>query len=440
MPPPRQHAPAPTRQDAALPDLRGRRVIVGVCGSIAAYKAVLLVRLLVRAGAEVRVLMTPAATTFVSELTFSTLSRHPVLSSVTSEAGWNNHVELGLWADAYVIAPATANTLAQLAHGHCDTVLAAVYLSARCPVLLAPAMDVDMWQHPATRANLERLRGYGNRVVPVGEGELASGLSGAGRLAEPEAILAALAEVVGEAHDDTDPTASAKTDDPDADLPLAGRRVLLTSGPTHEPLDPVRFIGNHSSGKMGVALAESLAEAGAEVELVYGPGTATPPDHARIRVTRVTTAAEMHAASTARWPACDAAVLAAAVADYRPAEPATSKLKKDGERMRVELVRNPDIAAELGAAKRVDQVLVGFALETDDARAHALGKLRRKRLDLIALNVHGAEASAFGGDDNAVTLLYADGRERAVSRRPKREVAAEIVAALAEELARLIAA
>ena len=401
--------------------LQGRRILVGVSGSIAAYKAVLLVRLLVRAGAEVRVLMTPSAATFVAPLTFSTLSRRPVLTSVASEAGWNDHVELGLWADAYVVAPATANTLAQLAHGLCDTIVAAVYLSARCPVLFAPAMDLDMWAHPSTQANVRALQSYGNHLVPVGEGELASGLTGAGRLAEPEDIVRAVAGVLS------------------AGAPLAGRRVLVTAGPTHEAIDPVRFVGNHSSGKMGLALVEALVGAGAHVELVYGPASAKPPVHPRVAVTAVVSARDMHAAATALWPDCDAGILAAAVADYRPADVAREKIKKvDGsggggsQAPTLRLVENPDIAAALGASKRDGQVLIGFALETDGERgeAHARAKLARKRLDAIVLNLHRAGASAFGGDDNAATILFAGGEAEARGREPKRVLAKAVVAAL----------
>ena len=492
------------------PPFRGRRLIVGVCGSIAAYKAALLTRLLVRAGAEVRVLMTPAATAFVTPLTLSTLSRHEVLTSVISPEGWNNHVELGLWADAYVIAPATANTLARLAHGLCDDVLAAVYLSARCPVLVAPAMDVDMWQHPSTRDNVARLERHGVTVIPVGEGELASGLSGAGRLAEPEDIVAAierrLAEHPNASAPDTRDADLSDADTPDADLAgadtpdtdlreadlrdadsqdadtrtaprprqpidtspepdtdhdaapgdrapdtepanagrLAGATVLVTAGPTYEPIDPVRFVGNRSSGKQGLAIVEALLARGARVELVLGPVRLAPKPHPRLRVHAVTTAREMHTACLARWPACTAGILCAAVADYRPAEVAEHKIKKplasaqsggDADGITLRLVRNPDIAAELGAAKRADQFLVGFALETENGLANARGKLARKRLDAIVLNVHGPAASAFGGDDNAVTIVGADGDIATHNRAPKR-VVAELVAGLLPASAR----
>ena len=409
--------------------MQGRRIIVGISGSIAAYKAVLLVRLLVKAGAEVRVLMTPAATEFVSPLTLSTLSKHEVLTSVISEEGWNNHVELGLWADAYVIAPATANTLARLAHGICDTVLAAVYLSARCPVLFAPAMDVDMWHHPSTQANVARLQSYGNELIPVGEGELASGLDGAGRLAEPEAIVAQLEATLSTAREHVEVG------------PLSGKHVLLTAGPTHEALDPVRFLGNHSSGKMGLALAEASLAAGARVTLVLGPAPAAAQpkyaaalSHERLTLVRVKSAEQMHQAAVSAWPQCDAGILAAAVADYRPADAATQKIKKSGDTMELTLVRNPDIAAALGAKKRSDQRLLGFALETQDAEQHARGKLKRKQLDAIAVNVHGAKRSAFGGDDNDITVLLADGSRRVLGVQSKQAHAQALVALLAELL------
>ena len=403
----------------ATTTITNRRIIVGVSGSIAAYKAVLLVRLLVKAGAEVRVIMTPSATEFVSTLTFSTLSKHEVLTSVISEEGWNNHVELGLWADAYIIAPATANTLAKLANGICDTVLAAVYLSARCPVMFAPAMDVDMWLHPSTQSNIQRLEGYGNDIIPVGDGELASGLSGAGRLAEPETIVEAIIKKLADI-------------DAEQGKILAGKSVLLTAGPTHEPLDPVRFIGNHSSGKMGVALAAALLQKGAHVELVLGPASAKPAVHPNLTVTYVRTAWEMHDACIALWPNMDAGIMTAAVADYRPETAADKKIKKDGDSLSLNLVKNPDIAATLGKVKKANQRLIGFALETNDGKKYALGKLQRKNFDAIVLNLHTPEATAFGGDTNQVTILKADGEEIPFDRMPKIMVSHEIVNVLVE--------
>ena len=404
----------------ATPSLTGRRIIVGVSGSIAAYKAVLLVRLLVKAGADVRVLMTPSATEFVSPLTFSTLSKHEVLTSVISEEGWNNHVELGLWADAYVIAPATANTLAKLAHGICDTVLAAVYLSARCPVMLAPAMDVDMWHHPATQANIDKLQSYGNVLIPVEEGELASGLVGAGRLAEPETILAAIHMQLAGKHTTADA--------------LAGKTVLVTAGPTHEAIDPVRFIGNHSSGKQGIAIAKALLSAGAKVHLVLGPGSATAPEHALLHTHPVVSAAEMHEACMLLWPSADAGIMTAAVADYKPLEAAAQKIKKSGDQLKLTLVKNPDIAASLGAQKAAKQRLIGFALETQDGKKHALDKLKRKNMDAIVLNMHSEQASAFGGDTNQVTILSANGDVLPLDRMSKSDVALEVVKLLGQLL------
>ena len=463
--------------------MTGKRIIVGVSGSIAAYKAVLLVRLLVKAGAEVRVLMTPAATRFVAPLTFSTLAKSDVLTDVVSEAGWNNHVELGLWADAYVIAPATANTLAHLANGLCETVLAAVYLSARCPVLLAPAMDVDMWQHPSTRANVARLRGYGDTIIPVGEGELASGLSGAGRLAEPEEIVAALTRKLGDVPRPRTPRvrlpsspsrseeralegregpgvgstiAPGTTEDElsprerlqlpsTAQAPegrLSAKRVLVTAGPTHEPIDPVRFVANRSSGRQGLAIAAALLDEGAAVDLVLGPVSIpdafealTRKHPARLRTHPVQTAVEMHDMASALWSDCDAGVLVAAVADYRPAAVAEQKIKKTPgteEGLSLQLVRNPDIAAALGTAKQPHQQLIGFALETEDGLANAQAKLERKRLDAIVLNLHSAEASAFGGDESAVTVVRAGREPQAYGRMGKAEVGV-VVAGLVED-------
>ncbi len=401
--------------------MHGSHIIVGVSGSIAAYKAVLLVRLLVKAGAEVQVLMTPAATQFVSPLTFSTLSKREVLTSVISEEGWNNHVELGLWADAYVIAPATANTLARLAHGICDSIVAAVYLSARCPVLFAPAMDVDMWFHPSTQANLSLLESYGNEIIPVGEGELASGLNGAGRLAEPEDIVAALSRKLSATASKASPTTEG--------LRLSAKRVLVTAGPTHEPIDPVRFIGNRSSGKQGLAIVAELLAQGARVELVLGPVQLSPKPHPRLQVHPVQTAEQMYEVCAAEWELCDVAILVAAVADYRPANASREKIKKSGggeEGLTLSLVRNPDIAAALGERKEPHQRVIGFALETNDGLANAKSKLERKRLDAIVLNMHGEDESAFGGEENTVTIVTAEGHTE-YGRMSKAGVATVVV-------------
>ncbi len=398
-----------------MSSLTGKRILVGVSGSIAAYKAAFLVRLLVKEGAEVQVLMTPAATRFISSLTLSTLSKRPVFSQVSSDEGWNNHVELGIWADAYLIAPATANTLAHFAQGLCDNMVSAVYLSARCPVFLAPAMDMDMWHHPATRANVDRLAGYGNHMIEVGHGELASGLIGAGRLAEPEEMVAHLKSFF------------------DPQLPLKGKRVLLTAGPTHEAIDPVRFIGNRSSGKMGVALAWEAQRLGAEVDLVLGP-SAENIEHTRIQLHRVESAQEMWEKATALFSHADIGILAAAVADYRPEKSVTQKIKsKEGE-MLLRLVKNPDIAATLGSVKKKDQLLVGFALETHDAIQHATSKLEKKNLDLIVLNSLEDPGAGFGHDTNKITLLSPEGMVRHFELKTKVEVAKDIFQAILDTI------
>ncbi|NJB85799.1 phosphopantothenoylcysteine decarboxylase/phosphopantothenate--cysteine ligase [Lewinella marina] len=387
--------------------LAGKKIILGVSGSIAAYKAALIVRGLIREGAEVRVLMTRAATDFISQLTLSTLSRHPVTTSVHSDESWNNHVELGLWADVYLVAPATATTLAKLAQGICDSALVAVYLSARCPIFFAPAMDVDMWLHPATRANVERLQGYGNHLIDVDNGELASGLVGQGRLAEPERILEVLRAHFARQHD------------------LDGRRILITAGPTHEDLDPVRYLGNRSTGKMGIALAEAAAARGASVDLILGP-TPLSPQGTGINVTHVRTALEMHREALQRWPQATDGILCAAVADYRPETVAPEKIKKTGDGLTLKLVRNPDIAAELGQQKQPGQFLVGFALETENGVENARGKLERKGLDLIVLNSPRVAGAAFGHDTNQIQLI--DGNKvTSFELKPKREVADDIL-------------
>ena len=387
--------------------LSGKKIILGVSGSIAAYKSALIVRGLIKAGAEVRVLMTPSATDFISPLTLGTLAKSEVVTSVHSQEGWNNHVELGLWADAFLIAPATATTLSKLAHGICDSVLVAVYLSARCPVFFAPAMDVDMWHHPTTRENVRRLQSFGNHLIDVSEGELASGLNGAGRLAEPEEILQTLSDFFTRHRD------------------LAGRRILITAGPTHEDLDPVRYLGNRSTGKMGIALAEAAAARGAEVVLILGP-TSLHTDAAGITTVPVRSAREMHAAAVERWSDCTDGILCAAVADYRPAEVATEKIKKSDGALRLDLVRNPDIAQELGRRKSEGQYLIGFALETENGLENARDKLRRKHLDLIVLNSPRTPGAAFGHDTNQIQLIDRN-NVTSFELKPKRAVADDIL-------------
>lgn len=392
-----------------MKELQGKKVVLGISGSIAAYKALVLTRLLIKAGAEVQVLMTPAATKFVQPLSFATLSKRPVFTEVTAGEAWNNHVELGLWADAMLVAPATANTVARLAHGLCDNIIAAVYLSARCPVFVAPAMDVDMWHHPSTQKNIDLLQSYGNHLIPVENGELASGLVGEGRLAEPEQIVEFLGGFFGQRQ------------------LLKGQKVLITAGPTYEGIDPVRFIGNRSSGKMGVALAKAVLEQGGEVVLILGP-SALQPQAEGLEVLRVESAQEMYDAALRVFPTCQAGIMAAAVADYRPAKKAEEKIKKAGDRMTIELVKNPDIAAELGRRKQPQQRLIGFALETNNAEANAKGKLVRKNLDFIVLNSLQDAGAGFGVDTNKVSIYGADNKIHHFELKSKEAVARDIVA------------
>lgn len=393
------------------PALHGKKVILGITGSIAAYKAAFLTRLLIKAGAEVRVLMTPAATEFISPLTLSTLSKNPVYTEVAGAEGWNNHVELGLWADAMVVAPATATTLAKMAAGICDNMIVAVYLSARCPVFFAPAMDLDMWQHPATRENVKKLQAYGNQLIPVGVGELASGLEGAGRMAEPEEITEYLSRHFRH-------TAS-----------WQGKRLLITAGPTYEPIDPVRFIGNRSSGKMGMALAEAAAQRGAEVILILGPST-LKARHPSIETHRVQTAREMYEQATALFPTCQIGIMAAAVSDYRPEQVAKQKMKKQGAPPDIRLVENPDIAASLGAGKKAGQVLLGFALETQNGPANARKKLAAKNLDLIVLNSLADAGAGFNHDTNKVTIIDRNNNLQEFELKSKTDVAEDILQAI----------
>lgn len=388
--------------------LTGKKILLGITGSIAAYKAAFLTRLLIKAGAEVRVLMTPAATQFISPLSLSTLSKQAVYTEVAGAEGWNNHVELGLWADAMLVAPLTASTLAKMANGLCDNMIVAAYLSARCPVFFAPAMDVDMWHHPATQANIQKLQTYGDHLIPVGEGELASGLSGAGRLAEPEDIVELLSNHFVQT------------------LHLAQKTCLITAGPTFEAIDPVRFIGNRSSGKMGIALAEAAARAGAQVELILGPSK-LDIQHPKVKVHRVQTALEMHRYATEIFPNCDLAIMAAAVSDYRPKTVASQKIKKSADSMQIELVKNPDIAADLGQQKQDHQVLVGFALETNDAVQNAQLKLKKKNLDLIVLNSLEDQGAGFNHDTNRITIIDQNNNLVKFELKSKAMVAQDII-------------
>ena len=394
-----------------MSSLKGKHIILGVTGGIAAYKSVMLLRLLTKAGAEVQVVMTPAAKEFVAPVTFASLSQKPVVSEFfTANTGeWHSHVDLGLWADAMVVAPATASTIGKMANGIADNMLVTTYLSAKAPVFVAPAMDLDMMRHPSTVANIERLRSFGNHIIEPGSGALASGLSGKGRMAEPEEIVATL-----ESH-----FATAGS--------MTGKTVTITAGPTREKLDPVRFISNFSSGKMGYALAEEAARRGARVILVSGP-VALEARNPLIEVRRVESAEEMLAEARKAFAGSDIAIMCAAVADYRPAAVSPSKLKRgDSPAMTLELVRNPDIAATLGSEKRPGQTLVGFALETDDAIAHGADKLRRKNLDMIVVNSLADKGAGFGTDTNLVTIITADGRRTAGTLKPKSAVAADII-------------
>jgi len=387
----------------------GKKIIVAVCGSIAAYKSVILVRSLIKDGAEVKVIMTSEATHFVGALTFSTLSRHDVYSDISSEEGWNNHVELGLWADLIVVAPATANTLAKMAQGLCDNILLAVYLSARCPIWIAPAMDVDMWHHPATQRNVASLGEDGVHLIPVGDGELASGLVGEGRMAEPHEIME---EITGFFKKKSE---------------LTGTQFLVTAGPTYEDLDPVRYIGNRSSGKMGIAIAKELADRGARVDLVIGPTHQQIDAHPSLNVHHVRSAREMAEAAIKLWPDCAGAVFAAAVADYRPAKISTDKIKKKEGDLVIELERTVDIAKALAKQKTSSQLTIGFALETQDLEQNAQSKLARKNFDMIVLNSPNDAGAGFQHDTNKVTFYWAEGKTRALPLLAKTEVASEIV-------------
>ena len=397
--------------------LHSKRIILGVTGSIAAYKSALLVRLLVKAGAEVQVVMTEAAKDFITPLTLGTLSRKPVLSAFVgnpAEGVWNNHVDLGLWADAVVIAPASAHTLARCANGFCDDLLSAVYLSAKCPVFFAPAMDLDMYRHPAMIDNLRRLESFGNHIIRAEHGELASGLVGEGRLAEPETIVSRLDSFFGQRS------------------AFKGKKVLITAGPTQEPIDPVRYISNHSTGKMGYAIARAFARAGAEVTLVSGP-TALPLPHPAVRRVLVRSAQEMYAASAEAFPTTDLMILNAAVADYTPARPADQKIKKNESAFSLELTKTTDIAATLGSQKRADQLMMGFALETNNEHENALGKLHRKNLDWIVLNSLRDSGAGFGHDTNKITVMDRAGQVRSFDLKTKEEVADDLLTLVEEK-------
>ena len=387
--------------------LQGKKVLLGISGSIAAYKAATIIRLLVKAGAIVKVIMTPSSKAFISPLTLSTLSKNPVISELSDTDGWANHVMLGRWADIMLIAPLSCNTLAKMGHGLCDNLLMAVYLSATCPVMVAPAMDEDMWHHPATASNIEKLKGFGNIILPVDNGELASGLIGDGRMAEPEAIIHSLDHFFLIQHQ------------------LKGKKVLITAGPTYEAIDPVRFIGNHSSGKMGIALAEVCRERGAEVTLVLGPTSQLIPKNMEVK--QVLTADEMYEAATRIFPKYDIAILCAAVADYRVANPALEKIKKKEENLTLELEKTPDILKALGEIKKDNQFLVGFALETTNEKENAIKKLISKKADLIVLNSLKDAGAGFGFDTNKITIFDKEGNQYDFDTRSKKEIASDII-------------
>lgn len=390
--------------------LAGKKIILGITGSIAAYKAVYLLRLLVKEGAEVQVIMTPTAKEFVGPVTFSALSGNTVLSDFFSEEGgeWNSHVDMGVSADLMLIAPVTATTLGKMAGGIADNLLVTTYLSARCPVVVAPAMDMDMFRHPSTQKNLDILRSYGNLVIDPGSGELASGLEGRGRMEEPEAIVDFIRNL-GE------PTKKK----------LLNHKILITAGPTQESIDPVRYIGNHSSGKMGFAIAEAFAGLGAEVILIAGPVSLKPIDN-RISLVSVCTAEEMYRETEKRIGESDIAVFSAAVADFTPVEPAESKVKRGKEEWSIRLKPTTDIAAEMGRRKRSGQFFVGFALETDHGLENAKLKLESKNLDLIVLNHAGEEGAGFGSDTNRVTLINRSGEVDEYELKPKGQVAIDL--------------
>lgn len=393
--------------------LQGKKIIVAITGSIAAYKMPQLVRLLVKAGAEVQVIMTDSAKDFVTPLSLATVSRREVFSSVSNGAHWNNHVHLGRWADVMLVAPCSANSMSKMAHGQCDNMVMAVYLSAACPVLVAPAMDEDMWLHPATKANLATLESYGHHIIPVAHGELASGIIGAGRMAEPEEIQQYLETFFSKKEQQQNPS---------------GIKALITAGPTYEALDPVRFIGNFSTGKMGVALAKALADRGISVELVLGPSK-EEINNPLVKVTRVVNAREMFDACNRIFPETRIAILSAAVADFRPEHQAEEKIKKEEgkDSMQLTLVKNPDILAHLGSIKKEGQLVVGFALETNNELENAKKKLAKKNADMIVLNSLNEAGAGFGHDTNKVNILQKDGNIISLPLQSKSEIAKSIV-------------
>ena len=390
--------------------MKGKHIVLGITGSIAAYKACTLIRLLIKAGAEVQVVITPAGKEFITPVTLSALTSKPVVSEFFAQrdGSWHSHVDLGLWADAMVVAPATASTIGKMANGIADNMLVTTYLSMKAPVFVAPAMDLDMFAHPSTQKNLQTLRSYGNIIIEPGEGELASKLVGKGRMEEPERIFDILAQHFSKGDD------------------LQGKTVMITAGPTYEKIDPVRFIGNYSSGKMGYALANECAERGAKVELISGP-THLSINHPLINITRVESAEEMYSCATERFADCDAAILSAAVADFTPDSKADSKIKREKGEQTLVLKPTHDIAAALGQMKSANQKLVGFALETDNEQTNAQHKLEKKNLDFIVLNSLRDKGAGFNYDTNKVSIISRDGETKTFPLKSKTEVAADIV-------------
>ena len=387
--------------------LKGKKILLGITGSIAAYKSAILVRLLTKAGAEVKVVMTPSSLQFIAPLTLSTLSKNEVLSALSENDSWSNHVMLGRWADLMLIAPLTCNTLSKMASGACDNLLMAVYLSSTCPVVVAPAMDEDMWLHASTKFNIKKIVSFGDQVIPVENGSLASGLNGAGRMAEPENIITWLEEYFN------------KT------TQLSGKNILITAGPTHEAIDPVRFIGNNASGKMGIAIAMECKKRGANVTLVCGPTSENIS--ADINLIRVKTAAEMYEACHQLFSKTDIAIMSAAVADYTIVNPAENKIKKTSGNINIELEKTKDILKSLGEIKKKNQLLVGFALETENEKENAIAKLKSKNADFIVLNSLNDNGAGFGFDTNKITIFDRSENEFQFEIKSKQEVAVDII-------------
>ncbi|MEI8053129.1 MAG: bifunctional phosphopantothenoylcysteine decarboxylase/phosphopantothenate--cysteine ligase CoaBC [Bacteroidota bacterium] len=387
--------------------LKNKKILLGITGSIAAYKTAALVRLLKKAGAEVKIVMTPSSLEFVAPLTLSTLSRNAVLSTLAENDSWSNHVMLGRWADLMLIAPLSCNTLAKMSNGICDNLLMAVYLSATCPVIVAPAMDEDMWLHPSTQNNIHQIQSFGNKVIPVENGELASGLVGPGRMAEPENIIKWLEENIVYSKQ------------------LAGKKIMVTAGPTYEALDPVRFIGNHSSGKMGIAIAMECANRGAEVTLICGPVAETIPSV--LKLIKVNSASQMYEACHHEFADMDIAIMSAAVADYSIKNPAVNKIKKADQQITIELEKTKDILQSLGTIKKSNQILVGFALETENETENAKLKLKSKKADYIVMNSLNNPGAGFGGDTNKISIFEKSGKEYHFETKIKTEVAKDII-------------